>query len=67
LPKDGDPRACYAIFTQRAGGWQVKHRRVAFNVEMVIEDIEKSGMPDRRRRIDVLRRARYEELVDVIP
>jgi predicted phosphodiesterase len=67
LPKDGDPRACYAILTQRSGGWQVKHRRVAFDVEQVARDIEKSGMPERKRRINVLRRHRYKEFGERIP
>jgi len=67
LPKDGDPRACYAIFTQRPGGWEVKHRRVSFDVEKVVREIEKSGMPRRKRRIEVLRRHRYKELGAQIP
>ncbi|MGP6158975.1 MAG: hypothetical protein ACLPYS_15955 [Vulcanimicrobiaceae bacterium] len=36
LPKDGDARAAYAILTQRSGGWEVKHRRVAFDAEGVV-------------------------------
>jgi predicted phosphodiesterase len=67
LPKDGDPRASYAIFTQRPDGWQVKHRRVAFDVEKVVRDIEKSGMPETEHRIRVLRRHRYKELDERIP
>jgi diadenosine tetraphosphatase ApaH/serine/threonine PP2A family protein phosphatase len=67
LPKDGDPRACYAIFTQRSGGWEVKHRRVAFDVDKVAREIEKSGMPRRKRHIEVLRRHRYKELGERIP
>ncbi len=67
LPKDGDPRAGYAIFTQRSDGWQVKHRRVAFDVEKVVRDIEKSGMPDAKQRIKVLRRHRYKELDERVP
>jgi predicted phosphodiesterase len=67
LPKDGDPRASYAILTQRPEGWQVKHRRVAFDVEKVVRDIEKSGMPGAKQRIDVLRRHRYKELDERIP
>jgi predicted phosphodiesterase len=67
LPKDGDPRACYALFTQRPGGWEVKHRRVEFDVEKVARDIEKSGMPDRKKRIGVLRRHRYKEFGERIP
>jgi len=67
LPKDGDPRAGYAILTQRPGGWEVKHRRVAFDVEKVVRDIEKSGMPGFEKRVRVLRRGRYKQLQGFIP
>jgi predicted phosphodiesterase len=67
LPKDGDARAGYAILTQRPGGWQVKHRRVDFDVAKVVEDIGQSGMPGRKRRLNVLLRHRYKELSERIP
>lgn len=67
LPKDGDPRAGYALLTQRSGGWEVKHRRVAFDVERVARDIEKCGMPDAARHVRVLRRHRYKALDVAIP
>jgi predicted phosphodiesterase len=67
LPKDGDPRAGYAILTQRTDGWQVKHRRVAFDVDKVARDIDKSGMPGAKKRISVLRRHRYKHLDERIP
>jgi predicted phosphodiesterase len=67
LPKDGDARAGYAILTQRSGGWQVKHRRVAFDVDAVERDIARSGMPDPKKRINVLRRHRYKQLDERIP
>jgi predicted phosphodiesterase len=67
LPKDGDPRAGYALFTKRSGGWEVKHRRVAFDVERVARDITKSGMPDAARHVKVLRRHRYKQLDVAIP
>jgi putative phosphoesterase len=67
LPKDGDPRAGYAILTQRSGGWQVKHRRVPFDVERVARDISKSGMPDVEKRLRVLRRHRYKSIDERIP
>ena len=67
LPKDGDPRASYAILTQRPGGWEVKHRRVEFDVERVAREIEKSGMPDTKKRLTVLRRHRYKSLDERIP
>jgi predicted phosphodiesterase len=67
LPKDGDARAGYAILTQRSGGWEVKHRRVAFDVDKVSRQIEKCGMPDAEAQIEVLRRHRYKRLGDSIP
>jgi predicted phosphodiesterase len=67
LPKDGDPRAGYALLTQRSGGWEVKHRRVPFDVERVVDEIEKSGMPSPRKRVRVLRRHRYKQLDERIP
>ncbi len=62
LPKDGDPRAHYAIFTQRSGGWEVQTRRVEFNVEKVARQLARSGMPDVDARIATLRRHRYPKL-----
>ncbi len=67
LPKDGDPRVSYAIFTERPGGWQVKHRRVSFDVEGVARQIRKSGMPGAKARERVLLRHRYKELGERIP
>ena len=67
LPKDGDERAGYAILTRRTGGWEVKHRRVSFDVERVVRDIEKSGMPGAEKRVRVLRRHRYKSIDERIP
>jgi predicted phosphodiesterase len=64
LPKDGDPRAHYAIFTQQPGGWAVRSRRVAFDVDKVERQLRKSGMPNAVEHIDVLRRHRYKQLAD---
>lgn len=64
LPKDGDPRAHYAILTQQSGGWAVRSRRVSFDVEKVEKQIRKSGMPHVAERIDVLRRHRYKQLAE---
>ena len=52
MPKDGDPRAHYAILTWRSGGWEVQSRRVAFDVDKVARQLKKSGMPDVEKRID---------------
>jgi putative phosphoesterase len=67
LPKDGDPRACYAIFTERDGGWQVKHRRVAFDVKKVATQLTDSGIPEGAELIATLRRHRYKRLKNLIP
>ncbi len=67
LPKDGDARVGYAILTQRSGGWEVKPRRVDFDVEKVVRDIRGCRMPGAAKRIEVLRRHRYKQLAAVIP
>ena len=67
LPKDGDPRACYAIFTQRAGGWQVKHRRVPFDVKKVATQLTDCGIPGSADLIATLRRHRYKQLKSQVP
>jgi putative phosphoesterase len=67
LPKDGDPRACYAIFTQRAGGWEVKHRRVPFDVKKVATQLTDCGIPGGAELISTLRRHRYKRLRSTIP
>jgi putative phosphoesterase len=67
LPKDGDPRAGYAIFTERDGGWQVKHRRVAFDVKKVATQLADCGIPESAELIATLRRHRYKQLKNSIP
>jgi putative phosphoesterase len=67
LPKDGDPRACYAIFTERDGGWQVKHRRVVFDVKKVATQLADCGIPESAELIATLRRHRYKQLKQLIP
>jgi predicted phosphodiesterase len=64
LPKDGDARAHYAILTQQSGGWSVRSRRVAYDVDKVERQIRKSGMPHVAERIDVLRKHRYKQLAE---
>ena len=64
LPKDGDPRAHYALLTQQPGGWSVRSRRVAFDVERVARQLRKCGIPDHDERVSVLRRHRYKQLAD---
>lgn len=67
LPKDGDPRAGYAIFTQCSGGWEVKHRRVAFDVKKVATQLADCGIPESAELISTLRRHRYKRLKNHIP
>lgn len=62
LPKDGDPRAHYAIFSKRSEGWSVRSRRVAFDVDKVERQLRKSGIPNVAERIRVLREHRYQQL-----
>jgi putative phosphoesterase len=67
LPKDGDARACYAIFTERDGGWEVKHRRVPFDVKRVATQLADCGIPGSTELIATLRRHRYKQLKSLIP
>jgi predicted phosphodiesterase len=62
LPKDGDSAAHYAILTWRSGGWEVQSRRVAFDVDRVVRQLKRSGIPDVEERIATLRRHRYPKL-----
>lgn len=67
LPKDGDPRAGYAMLTQRSGGWEVKHRRVPFDVKKVATQLNASGIPNCAELITTLRRHRYKKLKTIVP
>lgn len=67
LPKDGDARAGYAIFTERNGGWEVKHRRVDFDVKKVATQLADSGIPQSEELIATLRRHRYKRLKGFVP
>ncbi|MDQ2679413.1 MAG: metallophosphatase family protein [Candidatus Eremiobacteraeota bacterium] len=67
LPKDGDPRAGYAILTERSGGWEVRHRRVPFDVKKVATQLQDCGIPESAELISVLRRHRYKKLRTIIP
>ena len=67
LPKDGDARAGYAILTERSGGWEVKHRRVNFDVKRVATQLADCGIPGSAELIATLRRHRYKRLKHLIP
>ncbi len=45
-PKDGDPRACYAVVTLDAERVDVEHVRVAYDVERAAAAIRASELPD---------------------
>jgi predicted phosphodiesterase len=45
-PKDGDPRACYAVLTMDGTDLTVDFRRVAYDVESMATAIEATDMPD---------------------
>jgi predicted phosphodiesterase len=62
LPKDGDPRAHYAILTRRPSGWEVQSRQVDFDVDKVARQLRRSGIPDLGRRLRTLRKHRYAKL-----
>ena len=62
LPKDGDARAHYTIFTRRGDGWEVQPRRVDFNVKKVARQLRRSGIPDLDKHVATLRRHRYPKL-----
>jgi putative phosphoesterase len=44
-PKDGDPRACYAVLSAKNGDLQVEFIRVPYEIERTAQAIEASDMP----------------------
>jgi predicted phosphodiesterase len=42
-PRDGDPRACYALFDREAGSYAI--RRIPYDVDRASEKIRKAGLP----------------------
>ena len=44
-PKDGDPRASYALIDYQDGNWQNEIIRVGYDVETMARAIEQSGLP----------------------
>jgi putative phosphoesterase len=67
LPKDGDARAGYALLTERSSGWEVKHRRVTFDVKKVATQLADCGIPESAELISTLRRHRYKRLKTLVP
>ena len=49
------------------GGWEVKHRRVAFDVKKVATQLADCGIPESAELIATLRRHRYKQLKKLDP
>jgi putative phosphoesterase len=48
-PRDGDPRACYAVWDNG----QVELKRVSYRIEEVVASIENSKLPDQAKQISI--------------
>ena len=59
LPMDGDPRAVYAILTWDRGHWQAEHRRVRYDVPVVVQQMRTGGMPRGKHFAERLTAAAY--------
>ncbi|MCY3802215.1 MAG: metallophosphoesterase [Chloroflexi bacterium] len=59
---DGDPRAGYALATWDGADWNLEHRRVAYDVEAVADEIERSGLAKANEWAESLRTGFMEEL-----
>jgi len=57
LPLDGDPRPAYALFDFQGGQCEVTIRRVAYDVEAVIAELERVEHPARAWPAQMLHRA----------
>jgi putative phosphoesterase len=61
LPRDEDLRASYATLTWHDGEWEAEHRRVPYDVDLVVEQMKESGMPNVEKRIKILTGASYAQ------
>lgn len=59
LPRDEDLRAAYGILTWQDGTWQGEHRRVEYDVSLVVKQLRNCGMPNIEKRIRILTEAKY--------
>ncbi len=59
MPRDEDIRASYAILTWRDDSWQVEHRRVKYDLKVVVKQLKSCGMPNADKRIKILTEAKY--------
>ena len=62
LPRDGDLRASYAILTWQDNTWQAEHRRVNYDIEAVIYQLNSCGIPNLEKRIKVLTEASIDRI-----
>jgi hypothetical protein len=60
FPRDGDRRAAWAE-VWHDGCWQARHHRVPYDMDAVLADMARSGMPNAEKRMKVLREARYKD------
>jgi len=59
LPRDKDLRAAYAILSWQDNAWLAEHRRVEYDVNAVVKQMETSSMPRVRKYIKTLIEATY--------
>lgn len=59
LSRDQDQRAAYAILSWQDNAWQAEHRRIAYDIEAVVQQLRTCGMPHFEKRIKVLTEASY--------
>ena len=59
LPRDEDLRAAYGILSWQQNQWEAEIRRVPYDVQAVVKQIKRSGMPNAEKRIKILLEARY--------
>ncbi len=45
-PKDGDPRACYAILDISPGHFWVQHHRVEYDIARAATAVRRNGLPE---------------------
>jgi predicted phosphodiesterase len=59
LSRDQDVRASYGILTWGNQEWEAEVRRVEYDVNAVVQQLEASGIPHVQKRIKILTEARY--------
>ena len=59
LPLDGDQRAAYAVARWDGLNWELTHKRVAYDVEKVMQDLRGSDMPTKERVALMLQKAQW--------